>query len=99
MRQSAKYAVIAYLRFSDMPIWLVFITPTHEGMARLSWPGWRRWVVLCMLKTTHSTSWKPQPLENSQNEKNEPHIARFDGLFDMNLFHFISGVVAVVPAS
>jgi len=21
-------------------LWLVLIAPTHEGMARLSWPGW-----------------------------------------------------------
>jgi len=21
-------------------LWLVRIAPTHEGMARLSWPGW-----------------------------------------------------------
>jgi len=21
-------------------LWLVLIVPTHEGMARLSWPGW-----------------------------------------------------------
>jgi len=21
-------------------LWLVLIEPTHEGMARLSWPGW-----------------------------------------------------------
>jgi len=22
-------------------LWLVLIAPTHEGMARLSWPGWQ----------------------------------------------------------
>jgi len=25
---------------SVIALWLVLITPSHEGMARLSWPGW-----------------------------------------------------------
>ena len=65
------------------PFWLVLITPTHEGMTRLSWPGW---LVIYWFRFSRTGSWTQDTVTNPSTNRARCRLTSVDR--DQHVNHY-----------